>query len=127
MQTMKRIKKWLLGVLISTIPVVIAACYGVPYDVQGRVVDAKTAEGLNGIEVTCINYDDFSTPENEAEELVTYTTGGYYEFEVTSTGTCAVIKLRDVDGAENGTYLRKTVFVPESSRVPNPIEMRKLK
>lgn len=120
-------KKWLLGAFVAAIPVVIAACYGPMYDVQGRVNDSKTDEGITGIEVTCINYDDLTTPSiDEGEELVTYTrAGGYYEFEKTSTGSCAVVKLRDVDDTENGVYLRKTVYV--RGPFPSPIEMYRLK
>lgn len=127
MEVVKHFKKWLLGIFVTTIPVVIAACYGVPYDISGRVIDADTQEGIDGIEVTCINYDNFSTLEDEGEELVTYTSSGYYDYMATSTGSCKMIKLRDVDGTDNGLYMKKTVFVSDHAPFPNPIEMRKLK
>jgi putative lipoprotein (rSAM/lipoprotein system) len=128
MKPIKLLKKWLLGMFITVIPVVIAACYGPFYEVTGKVVDSKTQAGISGIEVTCVNYNDLTTPENEAEALITYTgSTGYYEFENTSTDSCAVVKLRDVDGTTNGTYIKKSVYVTDPANYPSTIEMRKLR
>ena len=127
MKPVKMIKRWLLGIFVGTIPVVIAACYGVWYDITGNVVDSRTDEGIEGIEVTCVYVDDRSTEYDESGEVTTYTNAnGYYEFASMDYPTCDIMKAKDVDGSENGTYLKKTVYPNYSSSFDGTIEMRKL-
>jgi hypothetical protein len=54
---MTRAARWLLWVFTMAIPVFIAACYGPPmrYSRSGKVEDASTGQGLQDIDVTCMN------------------------------------------------------------------------
>ena len=91
---------WLIGVAI---PVFIAACYGMPYRFtkNGRVVDAATGVGINGIKVTCLD------GARDYNYSYTYGNGG---FELDYDRPCDAIRVDDVDGVANGQY--------ESTQVP---------
>lgn len=107
---MKGIARFLLWVLAVAIPVVIAACYGMPYRfVRGRVVDARTQKGLKGIEVTCMR-DGQAT-----DSTYTWDDGS---FEVGGNASCDEVVARDIDGVDNGgSYAEETAPVQGDSYV----------
>lgn len=123
---MKPVKKWLLGIITAVIPVVIAACYGPIYRMEGRVADADTKEGIEGIRVTCINHDDRSTAAYDGQVATTETNiSGYYYFDG-SGDRCDVMRFKDKDGMKNGFYDDETVFVEEEEGFYGNIELRKI-
>lgn len=106
MRTLKRALLWIVG---TAIPITIAACYGVAYrfSKSGRVVDAATSVGITGVEVTCL--------VNNAEESLAYS-GADGGFELSYDKVCDEVRAADVDGAENGgTYAAKTVAFDEDA------------
>ena len=123
---MKSVKKLLLGIITAAIPVVIAACYGPVYRMEGMVKDADTQEGIEGIRVTCINYDDRSTPEYDGQFATTKTNiSGYYSFDG-SGGRCDIMRFKDIDGMKNGFYDKETVIVEEEEDFYGSIELSKI-
>ena len=101
---MKHLTRALLKLMTAGIPVVIAACYGVPYEYglgkSGNVVDRTTHAGIGGIKIGCVLAD--GTLESE-----TYSsTDG--SFMVEYNQDCATLTAEDVDGEENGGLYAKT-------------------
>ncbi|MEK7705105.1 MAG: hypothetical protein AAB426_09115 [Myxococcota bacterium] len=108
---MRVVKKALLWVVSTAIPVTIAACYGVAYrfshSQSGRVLDAATSNGIAGIEVTCLVAD--------GEQSTTYSREDG-AFELPYEEPCDSVRAADVDGAENGgTYATETVPFDENA------------
>lgn len=124
------IKKMLLGAVVTVIPVFIAACYGPAYRMEGYVTDSKTDESIPGIEVTCtiLQKDDPSTPMIEGGEITVYTNeNGYYVIpEGEPYGDCNIIQAKDVDGDENGVYMKKKFFVNFAPMFTGDIRLRRL-
>lgn len=104
------IARFLVWILAVAVPVVIAACYGMPYRyVRGRVVDARTQKGIKGIEVTCMRGGE------AADSMYTWEDGG---FEVGGIDSCDEVLARDIDGVDNGgIYAEKTAPVQGDSYV----------
>jgi len=102
-------KKSLLWVITATIPVVIAACYGVYYTVTGEVKDGDTKEPIEGIEVQCImdEDDEYTIPEKFYSEIDGY----FYIYNEDAEGLCDQVKFVDVDGELNGEYYEKTIDI----------------
>ena len=100
---MRTIARFFLWLVTAAIPVVIAACYGMPYKYSksGHVIDSETKEGIQGIQVTCVvNDSDYSM-------AYTYEEGA---FVIEYDADCDALRVEDVDGEDNGgTYLPRTV------------------
>lgn len=128
MKTLMYIKRMLLGAVVAAIPVFIAACYGPVYSMSGYVTDSKTDEGIPGIEVTCVTQDYPNTPEDESEEITVYTNvNGYYGISGESMSSCEIVRAKDVDGSENGLYMRKTVYVNYTQNFNGDMVLKRLK
>lgn len=123
---MKRLKKWLLGIITAITPVVIAACYGPVYQTGGMVSDAESQEGIPGIEVTCIDFSGISQPNHDGIVKSTVSnTNGYYEIGG-PVMNCDIIKFEDGDGNENGLYDDKTVFVNRDENFNGDVALKKI-
>jgi len=84
MKQIKIFKKFILSIVTSLIPVIIAACYGPYYAITGNVIDSESKEGLNGITVKCgvcftQDADGNCTDIQDIAETKT-NTSGYFEF-----------------------------------------------
>jgi hypothetical protein len=118
MESMNKMKKALLGAVTFLCPVVLAACYGPPMSsaVMGRVIDAKTKEGIAGIEVSCVIGAD------QTARAVSLAAG---DFSLTSRLPCEKLMFRDVSAqAHGGTYADKTVPLAGADR-PVAVELDK--
>jgi hypothetical protein len=69
---MVRVARLLLRLVVMAIPVVIAACYGIPYRFSrgGKVLDRQTRQGVEGISVTCLgangeSFEDHSDAQGQ--------------------------------------------------------------
>ncbi|MGI5863873.1 MAG: hypothetical protein ACOX6T_17705 [Myxococcales bacterium] len=104
---MKHLTRALLKLMTAGIPVVIAACYGAPYQYSksGRVLDRSTHVGIPGIRIGCVLPDG-----GVAYETHSNTDGS---FLVEYDQECAKITAEDVDGEENGRY--KATEIPFSA------------
>ena len=113
---MKTVSRWMLGLVTSAIPVVIAACYGVAYTFsqRGRVVDKSTKAGVVGLKVECrstINaVGDISYSEND----------GQFSLFGTSRDSCANVRV--TDEREVGTHYATTT-VPSNQNKTMTIEV----
>ena len=98
--------RMLLGVLTGLFTFVIAACYGAMYTYQrgGRVVDARSQQGVPGARVLCRSADGSSS------ESMTQADGS---FLVDSRRACREIVVQD----PNGAYAEQTVAVPPDGSV----------
>ncbi len=97
---LRRVAGWVLKLVTCTIPVFIAACYGVPYRFRpcpGKVVDKTTQVGIPGIEVRCRRGGDFVNVTSTSPD-------GSFILDVPEEG-CDSIDASDVDGTANGSYL----------------------
>ena len=95
-----RLLLWLTTVAI---PVFIAACYGAPYRYSktGKVIDAESEDGIDGIQVTCV--------EGDYETSMAYT-GPDGVFWLSYDAPCDALRIEDVDGEDHGgVYLPRTV------------------
>lgn len=93
---MKRLAKVLLKAVTLAVPVVIAACYGMPMQTRrGRVIDAATSQPIRGIQVSCVIGDVVNS------QTTTWDDG---TFDLEYDEPCAVVRAEDTDGAENGSY-----------------------
>ena len=114
MRLVARFFLWLIGVAI---PVFIAACYGAPYRFSryGWVKDRTTRSGINGIEITCLidgqpQSSTFSRDDDECGPGEDCEPGW---FEIDPDVPCDELRLRDVDGMDNGgQYETRTVPFP---------------
>jgi hypothetical protein len=98
---MRGLARLALKLLTGMSTVFIAACYGVPYPehVTGRVRDALTLLGIPGIRVGCLDGGD------ETSYDLTDEAGDFYV-----PGSCAELRVEDVDAEANGAYASKTVL-----------------
>jgi hypothetical protein len=101
---MKTVSRWMLGLVTSAIPVVIAACYGVAYTFsqRGRVVDKSTKAGVAGLKVECRSssnaVSDMSYSENDGQ------------FSLFATNSASCVNVRVTDEREIGArYATATV------------------
>lgn len=106
---MRSVKKALLWILTVAIPVTIAACYGVAqrFSMGGRVTDATTGDGIEGIEVTCVDAGSFDSSMTWSD--------ANGDFSVDYDTPCATVRADDVDGADNGSYVTATVPFDENA------------
>jgi hypothetical protein len=105
-KVLKMLVRVLLGALTGLFTFVIAACYGAAYTYQrgGRVVDARSQQGVPGALVLCKASDGSST------QVVTQADG---TFDVSSSWTCRELVVQD----PNGSYAEQTVAVPPNGDV----------
>lgn len=92
---MRTIAKFFLWLTTIALPVVIAACYGMPYRFSktGHVVDSETKEGILGIEVACMRAGSAQATAYTLED------GSFWlEFN----DPCDHYRVEDVDGEDNG-------------------------
>ena len=101
-KVVRSVARFLLWIVTGAVPFVIAACYGVMYSFSrnGRVVDAVTHTGIQGIQVTCRAGGYVQSMANSA-------TDG--SFVIDYDQPCETVELTDVDGAANGSYQATTV------------------
>lgn len=99
---MRSVAMWLLRAVTTTVPVVIAACYGMAYRYtrQGRVVDRATGQGVAGMKVTC------------AQGGATASTGADGAFTLPDDDRCDSVQVEDADGAANGAYAPGNATLP---------------
>lgn len=129
---MKIVKRSLLWMLTAAVPVVIAACYGVPANFKtklGKVVSSADKQGIKGIQVSCENdgaaSDDAGIVEDAGvledagaapnQGVLTDETGAIY-LNYDENFPCDNIVVKDIDGAENGEFVDTQVaFVNDDS------------
>ncbi len=92
---MKWLEKMFLGLMTAVAPVYIACAYGSPfsYHKDGRVVDAETKDGIEGIEVTCVRSN---------QDAFTVTSQADGSFMLSFDDPCDELRCMDVDGEDNG-------------------------
>ena len=101
---MKNLARACLRVVMLTIPVVIAACYGVGarFTRNGKVIDSQTHLGVEDIRVTCVEANG-----TVSASASSYGSGGdftlFYDIEQNDAGV--------------GRYQNKTVPFPASSDI----------
>lgn len=96
MRALARLALW-LGAL--GVPFTIACAYGMPveYTKSGKVVDADTHEGIEGIQVTCLGGGvERGSALSGAD--------GSVAIETATEDECDTYEAEDVDGAANGSY-----------------------
>lgn len=99
---MKSLAEPLLWLCTSALPFAIAACYGPPQTYSGaggRVTDKASGEPVANLTVECLE-------AGKVAESALTDESGYYEFVAAE---CDEVRVRDADGAENGTYPDTTV------------------
>lgn len=118
--------------LTAAVPVVIAACYGVPADYKvklGKVVSGADQTPIQGIQVSCVHdgetvdagvAEDAGQVEDAGEAQaydVLTDENGQFSLDYSEGNPCDSLQLNDVDGAENGgDFAPKTVpFVDDGS------------
>lgn len=106
---MNLVKKSVLWLMTGSLPVFIAACYGMPHDENTKYarghVRTALGEGIKGILVSCMSQTDGAMDD-------TYTMGddGYYEVHYHDDAPCATIKFEDVDGEKfGGEFVTKEI------------------
>lgn len=107
---MRRVSRFLLGIVTTSIPVVIAACYGMMYEFsqRGKVVDKSSKAGVAGLRVECRSETNTMTDR-------TYTaTDGAFTLSTTSSSACKTIAVDD--DRESGARYASTTAQPDSSR-----------
>lgn len=110
MNKSKTVKRLLLSLITATLPVIIAACYGVYYTVTGKVIDADTEEGLGEITITCNYCSEYDKDTAECSESQTIAgtvtnSNGYYELDVDN---CDIITATD-DNEDGIQYEEKAI------------------
>ncbi|OIP38846.1 MAG: hypothetical protein AUK47_10965 [Deltaproteobacteria bacterium CG2_30_63_29] len=92
----------LLGFMGFVVPVIVAACYGVPYRFTkaGKVVDSVTKVGIGGIRVSCVNDGTVNDATVTAEDGT---------FAIWYDTPCEELRAEDPDGTENGEYTEQVV------------------
>lgn len=117
---MNWLKRPLLWLVTSAIPVVIAACYGMPYTYAraGTVVDRETGRGINNIKVTCQRADGTIDSSDR-----TYGEGDFY----IGYDECPLILFEDDDLMLNGgEFNTRAVALTEAQRStedPEPLRI----
>jgi hypothetical protein len=106
-KVVRSVARFLLWIVTGAVPFVIAACYGVMYSFSrsGRVVDAVTHQGIEGIQVTC------RIGGMSGSVTSSWTDGN---FLLDYDQPCDEVQFVDVDGAANGSYQATTVPFPAS-------------
>ena len=101
----RNIARILLGIVTAMTSFTIAACYGVwyAYERTGRVVDALTRAGIDGIQVECLRGGSVQAGELSSDDG---------QFWIGSDVDCEQLRFRDIDGTANGTYQEKTIPAP---------------
>jgi len=112
---MRHVKRALLWVLTATVPMVIAACYGVMgmFTARGWCVDRDSRRGIAGIEIRA----------RDSQQAIRFTasseSGG--AFDLSLDPSVATVDFVDVDGAENGGPYAPRSF--DATSVPQYVEM----
>lgn len=115
---MKWLNKLFLGLMTAVAPVYIACAYGSPfnYSKDGRVVDAESKEGIEGIQVTCV-------VANQDHNSGTSTSGGY--FILSYDEVCDEVRFVDVDGEDNGGQYQTRVIPFDENAESWTVELSK--
>lgn len=108
---MRRISRILLGLLTTSIPVVIAACYGMMYafSQRGKVIDKDTKAGVAGLRVECRNKADAMTARTHTGA------DGTFGLHTMSHNGCLTIAVDDE--RESGARYRSATVESDSSEV----------
>jgi hypothetical protein len=107
---MRRVSRFLLGIVTTSIPVVIAACYGMMYEFsqRGKVVDKSSKSGVAGLRVECRSETNTMTDR-------TYTaTDGAFALSAASSSACRTIAVDD--DRESGARYASTTAQSDASR-----------
>jgi len=115
---MKWLDKLLLGLMTAVAPVYIACAYGSPYsyDKHGKVVDADTKQGIEGIEVTCLRAD---------QEVSVVDSGSDGSFVLSYDEPCDQARFVDIDGEDNGGLYQTNLVPFDEDAVNWTVEMSK--
>lgn len=106
---MRRMSRFLLGIVTTAIPVVIAACYGMAYEFaqRGKVVNKSTKAGVAGLRVEC-------RTESNAMTDRTYTASdGAFALHAASQDGCRTIAVDD--DRESGARYASTTAASDPS------------
>lgn len=101
---MKTLSRHLLRIVTGFVPVVIAACYGAPYDhmtLHGKTVDSETGAGIKGLSVSCMR-------DGQKVTSTVSQTDGSFDLGYRGENPCDTIAAEDVDGTANGSYATAT-------------------
>ncbi|MBI5502459.1 MAG: hypothetical protein HY907_19605 [Deltaproteobacteria bacterium] len=109
-KVVRNVARFFLWIVTGVTSFAIAACYGVMYAYQrtGRVTDAVTHAGIDGIQVNCLVGGVVHSGSS------TYDGGRFY---LDYDSPCDQVQFTDVDGATNGSYLPRTVAPPPSGEL----------
>lgn len=107
---MRKMSRFLLGIVTTAIPVVIAACYGMAYQFsqRGKVVNKTTKAGVAGLRVEC------RTDSNAMTDRTYSATDGSFDLYTSSRGGCKTIAVDD--DRESGARYASTTADPDPSR-----------
>ena len=88
---MRIISRFLLGIVTTAIPVVIAACYGMAYTFsqRGRVIDRDSKAGVPGLRVDC------RSASNATTDSTLSASDGAFDLHALSPASCATIAVQD--------------------------------
>ena len=109
---MRRLVRFMLRIVTTAVPVVIAACYGVPYNFtqRGRVVDRDTKQGIGGLMVECRTASDATTESNYSG------TDGSFVLIALNAADCQKVAVEDLrDGSTR--YAPTSVASNSSSEI----------
>lgn len=107
---MKNVSRWVLGLVTSAVPLVIAACYGVAYTFsqRGRVVDKNSKAGVAGLRVECRSTGNSVTDISYSE------TDGQFFLSTMNAGSCANVQVSDE--REVGKHYATTTVPSDASK-----------
>jgi len=110
---MKNLARACLRVVMLTIPVVIAACYGAPARLtrNGKVIDKQTSAGIENIGVWCATFDGMAT----GDSALTYDSSGDFTLYYFDSNNC--YQLVATDNQRPIRYQETKVPLPSSGDV----------
>lgn len=116
---MGAVKRFLEFLVIGSFSLVIAACYGMPIETAYRLVQVRCSGGqaIPGLELTFPSEDDLVEEGRFMRYRDVSNDGGVFYLEEESIPFDRQIRIRDIDGAENGgEFEEKTLSLAEYGR-----------
>ncbi len=94
---MRRVSRYLLGIVTCAVPVFIAACYGIAmsFSQRGRVIDKDSKAGVGGLRVECL------TASSAVSDMTTTALDGAFDLHTADQASCTTIAVDDQRAASS--------------------------